>query len=417
MRRSTLPTSLRWALTLSGLALVLLLGLSLLNIPQALEPARIAQAPVVAASDTPSDTPPVTTGVALPTDTPAPTETPLPSATPTSLPPSLPSPTAEPERPAALHLTGLRHYWQTWNNCGPATLAMNLSYYGSTLDQATVGAVLRRHPDDKNVGPDELAGYARSQGFLAEVRVGGSADLARAFLANSIPLLIETWLEEEPNDGLGHYRLLVGYDDENGRWIAYDSYVSRNLVDPDPARYQGIYLDYAETEALWRVFNYTYILIYPPERDQTVRDILGARMDPALMWQERLLAAQTTVAAQPDNAFAHFNLGSTLVELGDYAAAATAFDHARTLGLPWRMLWYQFGPFAAYTEVGRNQEVLDLGQATLTSAATGIEEIHYWRGRAAANLGDPTTARAEWERALALNPDFAPARDALVAAP
>ena len=48
--------------------------------------------------------------------------------TPTPLPTALPAPTA---LPPTVQLTGLTHVWQTWNNCGPATLAMNLSYFGS----------------------------------------------------------------------------------------------------------------------------------------------------------------------------------------------------------------------------------------------------------------------------------------------
>ena len=328
MRRSTLPTPVRVALTMTAFGLAAVIGLGLWT-----------QAQVAPRASTPSTRPPSPTvllAVATPLASPTATDTPLPTAplqptpalpatpfparalpTPTSPPPtSPPLPPATP-LPAAVQLSGLRHYWQTWNNCGPATLAMNLSYYGSDPDQATVGAALRRHPDDKNVGPEELAAYARSRGFYATVRVGGDAATARALLAAGIPLLIETWLEESPGDGLGHYRLLVGYDDAVQRWIAYDSYVGRNPVSPDPAQYQGIYLDYAETEALWRVFNYTYVLIYPPERAAAVDAILGASLDPAVMWQARLVAAQAAVAADPDNPFTHFNLGSTLVEVGD----------------------------------------------------------------------------------------------------
>lgn len=342
-----------------------------------------------------------------------PPPTPLP--TPTTAPPTpIPTPAvALQPAPAAVHLTGLRHFWQTWNNCGPATLAMNLSYYGSTLDQADIGDVLRRYADDKNVSPEELVSFAQSQGYQAQLRVNGSAELARTFLANGIPLLIETWLEETPNDGLGHYRLLVGYDDARASWIGYDSYVSTELVSTNLADYQGIYMPYAQTANWWKVFNGNYVLVYPPDREPLVQAILGAAYDPAVMWQEAKARAQAEIDVNPSDAFAHFNLGTVLVQEGDYAGAAAAYDQARALGLPWRMLWYQFGPFAAYTETGRTQEVIDLGQATLNSAGGGIEEVHYWRGRALAAQGNQAGAEAEWRTALALNPDYAPARAAL----
>jgi tetratricopeptide (TPR) repeat protein len=115
---------------------------------------------------------------------------------------------------------------------------------------------------------------------------------------------------------------------------------------------------------------------------------------------------------EPGNAFAWFNLGSSLAAQGDYGGAAQAFDQARAIGLPGRMLWYQFRPFEAYLAQGRVQDVFDLtGQ--LLAQTSSIEEIHYWRGRALAVTGDLAAARASLTQALALNPDFAPARVAL----
>ena len=58
------------------------------------------------------------------------------------------------------------------------------------------------------------------------------------------------------------------------------------------------------------------------------------------------------------NAFAWFNLGSNLVYFDSYAEAATAYDTARQIGLPQRMLRYQFGPFFAYFNLNRNDDLL-----------------------------------------------------------
>ena len=426
---------LTWAFLLVGLALIVILFVGALRLTGTIAPTVSANpdaaAPRAGVPPWPFRGPQVTPAGApmaavqpevLPAATPlppAPTPTPVP---PTPLPPTatpaLPTPTPTPAvavqpAPPAVRLTGLRHFWQTWNNCGPATLAMNLSYYGSALDQADIGNVLRRYADDKNVSPEELVSFARSQGYTAHLRVDGSAELARTLLANGIPLLIETWLEEHPDDGLGHYRLLVGYDDAQGGWIGYDTYVTTGLIAADAADYQGIFMPYAQTADWWKVFNRGYVLVYPPDREPLVRAILGAAADPAVMWQEARAQAEAEIAASADDAFAHFNLGTVLVQAGDFAGAAAAYDRARAIGLPWRMLWYQFGPFAAYAQTGRYQEVIDLGQATLNSAGGGIEEVHYWRGEAYAALGDGAAAAAEWNQALALNPDYAPAREAL----
>lgn len=340
------------------------------------------------------------------------TNQPAPAAPPTATAPPLHQPAA-----SAVELAGFHHEWQTWNNCGPATLAMNLSFFGSTLDQADIGGVLRKYEDDKNVNPEELVAFAASQGYMAQQRVNGSAELMKLLLSNGIPVLIETWHEAEPNDGMGHYRLLTGYNDAEAHWIAFDSYDTENLINPDRnTPYLGIRLPYAETEALWRVFNHTYLLIYRAEQTPVVQSIFGDTLAPAVMWQESLQRAEGEIAANNQDAFAWFNLGSSWLALGDPVQAAAAYDRARQLGLPWRMFWYQFGAFDAYLQTGRPQEVVALADATIATT-NSIEELHYWRGRGLAALGDMNGARRAWQRAIELNPDFDEAADLLAANP
>ena len=308
-------------------------------------------------------------------------------------------------------LTGMRHEWQTWNNCGPATVAMAMSYFGSPIDQAQAGAVLRLSPDDKNVSPEELVAYAQNQGYVAALLVNGSTELARTLLSNGVPVLVETWHEDEPDNGLGHYRLLAGYDDAQQNWIVYDSYDHTGLIDGD--HYLGLRMPYAKLDAWWKVFNRTYVLVYPPDLTPVVDAILAAyHAEPATMWTAAAMQAQTELVADGNDAFAWFNLGSSLAAQGRYDEAAAAFDQARTIGLPWRMLWYQFGPFDAYLATGRAQDVVGLADI-VNAGTTSIEEIHYWRGRGLAAQGDPAGARQALEQALTLNPTFAPAQAAL----
>jgi tetratricopeptide (TPR) repeat protein len=346
--------------------------------------------------------------VAVPPADPTPRQT----ATPTAIPTATPAPTIAAIQPAVA-LGGIRHAWQTWNNCGPATLTMNLSYFGLSLDQAEAGAALRRHEDDKNVGPDELAAYARSQGLHATVRVNGSTDLLRTLLSNEIPVLIETWHEDEAGDGLGHYRLLTGYDDAAGYWIAYDTFDANNLVNPEGS-YAGIRIPYGELDRLWRYFNRTYILIYPPEQADLIGRIPGAASPTDVMWGEAIATAQAETAASAADPIAWFNLGTSANALGDTLQAAEAFDRARALGLPWRMFWYQFGAFEAYAGQARYADLLSLADETLRGT-TSIEEVHYWRGIALAGLGETDAARTAWQQAVALNPAYQPAVEALAA--
>lgn len=311
----------------------------------------------------------------------------------------------------SIALTGFNHEWQTWNNCGPATLAMNLSYFGSPLDQAEIGAMLRQHQDDKNVTPEEMVLFAQSQGYSAQVRVNGSSTLLKKLLSNQIPVLIETWMEPDPNDGMGHYRLLTGYDDYAEHWIAFDSYVSHDFV-RDGENYEGIIVPYEDADAMWRVFNRTYLLIYDESQRDLIRAIIGDALDPHMMWQQSLLNAQEELTFEPENPFVWFNLGSTFTALGNYSEAAAAFDQARQLGLPWRMLWYQFGPFEAYYKTGRYDEVMALAYATIATSDS-IEEVYYWKGKGLAATGNPQSAERAWRVALTLNPSYQMALDAL----
>jgi tetratricopeptide (TPR) repeat protein len=367
----------------------------------------------------PSATPPSATPVRSATATATLEQEPAQTATATPAPTATPTPTATftpVHRPAKefVELQGLVHMWQTWNNCGPATLSMGLSYFACSIDQAEVAAEMRPNREDKNVSPKELAAFARSQGLNALVRVNGSADLLRLLLSNDLPVIIESWVEEEPDDGLGHYRLLTGYDDTTQEWIAYDSFISSGVEAGQP--YAGIRLDYEQTARWWAVFNRVYVVIYAGETEAIVRSILGPDYDETMMWQRALQSAEQEVQQSPDDPFAWFNLGTDLVAAGQFERAAGAYDRARTIGLPWRMLWYQFGPFAAYYHSGRYEELIALARATI-AVTEHVEEVHYWLGMGLQASGDEEGAAEAFRRALSLNGNFVEAAQALDKAP
>ncbi|HEX2034552.1 MAG TPA: C39 family peptidase [Chloroflexota bacterium] len=354
-------------------------------------------------------------GTAAPQGTPSPagaTGTPAAGATPAAASgtggsaPAAPSTTAPavslPPIPPSVTLDGFRHQWQTWNNCGPATITMAASYFGRSESQTHASQFLKSNPNDKNVRPDEMVAYARSLGLQAEWRVGGDLTRLKQLLANQIPVVVEVGFFPEPNDWMGHYRLLIGYDDEAKRFIAYDSYLSPGLNVPQP---------YGRFDDDWRAFNRTYLPIYRQDQGGLVTRILGER-DERQMYEQALAVAQAETASQPNNPYAWFNVGTNLVALGRAAEAAPAFDQARSLKLPFRMLWYQFAPFEAYLKVGRLNDVLSLTNANLEQSKD-LEESHYYRGRALQAQGQTVAARASYQAALRANSKYAPAYHAL----
>jgi len=89
----------------------------------------------------------------------------------------------------------------------------------------------------------------------------------------------------------------------------------------------------------------------------------------------------------------------------------TAFDNARNLGLPQRMLRYQFSPFFAYFHTGKIDELLTLTNYAL-QRTDNSEEALLWHGWALYRQGDTTGAISDWRKALKARPDY---QDALYA--
>ena len=369
------------------------------------EPTALA-APVVERID------PTATAVAVESDNvPQPTAVP-----PTATPSPMPTATAVP-LPAAARLEGVQHHFQDWNNCGPATLAMTLSYFDLFVTQSVTAAVLKPNPEDRNVSPFEMAAYVNENTpYLAMDRVNGRLDMLKQFVAHGIPVIVEIGIDP-PGEfrwlgWYGHYLLVVAYDDVTEQFFVYDSWFGTSDVPLENADRNGRNLLYAEVEEYWPQFNRSYMVVYQPEQAETVAQIVGQDMDDATMWSRSLTQAQADAAADPENAFYWFNLGTSYNAAGEYEQASTAFDQARAIGLPWRMLWYQFGPYEAYYQAGRYEDVILLADVTLKDRPY-FEESYYYKGLALSAIGETAAAAENLEKAATFNPNFALATVAL----
>jgi len=302
---------------------------------------------------------------------------------------------------------------QTPNNCGPATLSMALHLYGWEGNQADIAAQIKPVLQDRNVNPEEMAYYVRNfAGWLdIQYRVAGDLATLKKLLAARYPVIVESVTGLDPNDALGptddlwaaHYLLLTGYDDAAGTFTIQDSYHGADLT-----------ISYEQFEAEWEPFNNLYMLLYFPQNEAELQSLLGADWDPDANRQRALDAAQAATAANPDNPFAWFNLGSDLVYFERYDEAAQAYDRSRDTGdWPMRMLRYQFGPFLAYFHSNRIDDLL-----VLTDYARGVtemsEEAWLWYGWALYRQNDFKGAEAAWQKALSINDStYVDARNAL----
>ena len=349
---------------------------------------------------------PQTIVLELPTKTldPTPTRTPAPTAEMTAT--ALPSPTP---LPSSVALPAPTWEKQDMNNCGPASLTMYLRYYGWKGDQQTVMEVVKPYREDRNVNVEELAYFVRTQaGWLnTQYRVGGDLALLKRLLAAGIPVMVEeSFYFEEPywsGDDLwaAHYFLATGYEDESGTFIGQDSFRGPDQKVPE-----------ATLDQYWQAFNRVYILVYLPSQEETVKAILGAEWDMDLNRQHALEIAQAETKSSPDNAFAWFNLGTNLTYFERYIEATDAYDKARAIGLPQRMLRYQFGPFIAYFHSGQMDDLLTLTEYALKITPSS-EEALLWYGWAMYRQGKTSAALESFQKALERNPTYQDAQYAL----
>ena len=210
---------------------------------------------------------------------------------------------------------------------------------------------------------------------------------------------------------LGHYAFVTGYDDGQGVFIYQDTYP------PEGVNGNNRQISYADFKTGWRAFNYLFIVVYPSQDEQQVFKIIGSWGDTGWANQHALDLANKDIQTLSglDLFFALFNKGTSQVQLLQYNDAAISYDQAFTLypvlpiaqkDRPYRLLWYQTGPYWAYYYTVRYQDVINLANTTLSTVLGGptLEESLYWRGMAEEALGNMDSAIKDFKQANHLNP-------------
>lgn len=332
-------------------------------------------------------------------------QSPITVSEPTSIPP-----THTPQPPPASHqVTGIRFSKQGWNNCGPANLTMGLSFFGWQGTQTEVAAYLKPEREDRNVNPQQMVDYVNNFTDLRAIwRMGGTIDQVLWLISNDFIVIVESGYDPNTGEGwYGHYETVVGYDDSRELITVYDSYLGTSAKPSVVRSYNAFDRD-------WQAFNRNYIVIYPVHREIELSTFLGADWSEQNNRSRAAEVARREASEDPDNGFAWFNLGTSLAALGRYEDAVVAYQQATSLELPWRMMWYQFGMYEALLQTGRLADVLTLVTATLaTKGGEYIEEAYYYRGRVFEIQSSYAAAIEQYNRALALNPNYNHAQAAL----
>lgn len=325
-----------------------------------------------------------------------------------SSPSQSPTPTFSTIRlPEKMILEGGYQVFQSFNNCGPASLSMLLSYFDIYKSQEHLGEQLRPYQiangdnDDKSVTMDEIAIKAKEFGLIAFHRPNGNIQLLKQFIASDIPVLTRTWLDQ--GEDIGHYRIVKGFDDTSWQIIQDDSFQNKNLR-----------FSYPDFEELWKKFNYEYVVLVPKTKQSIAEKIIGENLDIQKSWTKAVDNSKQELDKDPDDIYARFNLSVAFYNIGDYKNSVTEFEKIQQ-ELPLRTLWYQIEPIKSYYQLGDYQKVFLLTNQILNNQNRAYSEAYILRGQSYLKMGKKDEAKQEFEKAVFYNNNLKAAQEALQA--
>ena len=153
-----------------------------------------------------------------------------------------------PLSPNALYVKQVPFYPQTQYQCGPASLATVLNYWGRHVTPEQIAQEIYR-PGMKGTLSLDLWQYAKAQDFEASVRQG-SWEFLETQVSRERPIIafLNLGFRQVP---LGHFLVVVGVDPEDKSVIAYSG-VEKNQRIP-----------FDRFKEAWEKTNYWSLLIEP----------------------------------------------------------------------------------------------------------------------------------------------------------
>lgn len=293
-----------------------------------------------------------------------------------------------------------KYVYQTYNNCGPATMSMLLDFYHINTSQQEVADQIRPYNnpkgynDDKSVTLDEMAQYAVSKGLTTFKRPNGDIEKLKLFIANGIPVVTISWIDEK--GGFGHYRIVKGYSE-----------LKRQVIEDDSIFGQSQPIGYDEFMRLWQVFNYDYLIIVPPDKIPLINAILKDELSEKTAYTNALKRATNETSN-----YAIFNQSVNEFYLGNYQKSVSLYEQIASK-LPYRLLWYQIEPLSAYLKTKNYDQVFLLSDQIFRSGNPSASEIYQLRGESYLEQGKKIEAKREFEKAVLYNKNYLPAIKAL----
>ena len=294
---------------------------------------------------------------------------------------------------------------QTFNNCGPATLSMILSFWGTNISQQTLADEMRPYNnpkggvDDKSIFANEFTSFAKQLGYDSFNRPNGTIEILKQLTTNGIPVVVRTWLH--PNEDIGHFRIVRGFDENKKIIIQDDSYEGKDRE-----------ISYKEFLEMWQPFNYGYILVFTDDKLPLVEKILGADFDANRANENAIERAEIELNQNPDDYYAQFNIATSNYYLGNFDKKVAIFKKVENK-LPPRMLWYQLEPMLAYQQTGNDEKALSIANKILNNGNSAFSEMYQLKGEIFLKQGRNEEAKEMFEKALFYNKNYDQAKNSL----
>jgi uncharacterized protein len=229
--------------------------------------------------------------------------------------------------PPARRIGPLPFISQTLNNCGPASVAEVLGFFGVQRSQAQVASVLRPDLPAYGMSLYGVPFYGESVGMKAAGGVSGTDELVKAFVANDIPVIVSDQVSR--TDSTRHFRPIDGYNDQAGYFIGSDPYLGANHQ-----------ISYGDFDDIWRISANRWVVLYPPAKQGLVDSILGQYGNRAAV-QAGLQRAEQRAGQQPKLPWSWLELADMQIDSGDLKDAGPNIQKGSQLGLPFEAHWLQ----------------------------------------------------------------------------
>lgn len=216
--------------------------------------------------------------------------------------------------PSKCQLDSVPFYSQKAFHCGPAALAMALTWSGISADPETLAPEVFT-ASRKGSLQSAMIGSARRHGRLAYQVSGPEALLAEVCAGNPVIVLRNLGLSWYP---FWHYAVVVGYDADEGIVIMHS--------DAIPYKHVSV----SVFERTWARSDHWGLLVLPPSRlpetaaeDAYVSAVLG--LEKAGQWEAAVEGYTNALTRWPNSLAAHIGLGNSYYALGDQDSAEAAF--------------------------------------------------------------------------------------------